>query len=131
MPPLPLYPARNRKIIRLWLTGITSYAAIAQEAGCNVNTVAGVIARRRIQIRLDNPDHPLVKKREAEYMGDIAKRLAFHQGGERHSLSSKNRNSTANNGPLFDQTDDREGKGGGRKIYGHFADQDGRLGRSA
>lgn len=38
---------------------------------------------------------------EAEYIADIRERLAFYEGGDRHSMASKNRNKSAELTPLL------------------------------
>lgn len=71
-------------------------------------------------------------EREPEYQADIAERLRLADKGplERRQRAIKQ---TADIGPLFGSNDNAPPppRGEGRKIYGHFADQDERLGRSA
>lgn len=70
-------------------------------------------------------------EREAEYQADIARRMALCLAGpsERRATAAKAKQAgkPTDNGPLFG---DPGLRGGGRRIYGHFADQDGRSGRS-
>jgi site-specific DNA-methyltransferase (adenine-specific) len=40
-------------------------------------------------------------EREAEYIADIRERLAFYQGGDRHSMASKNRNRSSEKTPML------------------------------
>ena len=70
-------------------------------------------------------------EREPEYQADIAERLRLADKGplERRQRAIKQ---APDAGPLFGANDNAPPpRGEGRKIYGHFADQDERLGRSA
>lgn len=71
-------------------------------------------------------------EREAAYREDIARRmdlaLASRATRARESAKAKEAGKPVDLGPLFGGSDTV--KGGGRQIYGHFADQDGRSGRS-
>jgi len=72
----------------------------------------------------------LLFEREVEYQADIARRMALALAGpkERAREAAKARGLVADAGGLFGGLDDGQ-RGGGRQIYGHFADQDARLAR--
>ncbi len=71
-------------------------------------------------------------EREPAYQADIARRLALAVEGpairKAERAKAKAAGKAADHGPLFGG--DESVRGGGRQIYGHFADQDGPSGRS-
>lgn len=71
-------------------------------------------------------------EREPEYQADIRRRMKLVLAGpdERLHATIKARGLVQDAGPLFGGSDEKT-PGGGRQIYGHFADQDERLARSA
>jgi site-specific DNA-methyltransferase (adenine-specific) len=71
-------------------------------------------------------------EREEEYQEDIRRRMKLAMAGPderaRESIKAKTKDKPVDAGPLFGGSE--ESRGGGRQIYGHFADQDERLGQS-
>jgi site-specific DNA-methyltransferase (adenine-specific) len=60
-------------------------------AGSGTTGVAALATGRRA----------ILIEREAQYHADIRERLAFYEGGGTHSMQAKNRNRSADAGPLF------------------------------
>jgi site-specific DNA-methyltransferase (adenine-specific) len=73
-------------------------------------------------------------EREEEYQEDIRRRMKLAMAGPderaRESIKAKTKDKPVDAGPLFGGSEESRGGGGGRQIYGHFADQDERLGQS-